>query len=53
MDGLLSFLRDFAAFMGAQRRWWLLSVAAVLLAVALLIALTQGAAVAPVIYAPR
>lgn len=49
----LQFLRDFLAFLGARKRYWLLPAVLVLAAMGLLVYLTQGASVAPLIYAPR
>jgi hypothetical protein len=46
----LQFARDFLGFLGARKRYWLLPLLAILLLMALLVFLTQGASVAPRIY---
>jgi hypothetical protein len=50
---LLRFLRDLAAFLGARTRYWLIPALVLLALLGLVVALTQGAPVAPLIYAPR
>ena len=45
-----SFVGELWAFMRARKKWWLLPLVLVLLAVGLLIAFAQGSALAPFIY---
>lgn len=47
---LAAFLRDFLAFLRERKRYWLVPLAAVLILMALLVFLTQGTALAPLIY---
>jgi hypothetical protein len=47
---IASFLREFWAFLGVRKRYWLLSVLAVMALFGGLIVLTKGSAVAPSIY---
>ena len=42
--------RDFMRFLAVRKRYWLLPMAFTLLLLGLLIALTEGSAVAPFIY---
>lgn len=50
---ILRFLKDFLAFLATRKRYWLLPAVVLLVLMGLLLALTQGAPVAPLIYAPR
>ena len=45
---MFSLIREFAAFLGANKKFWMLPIVLVLLSV--LIVATQGSAVAPFIY---
>jgi uncharacterized protein DUF5989 len=45
-----SLLAELWAFMRVRKKWWLLPLVLVMLAVGLLIALAQGSALAPFIY---
>jgi hypothetical protein len=45
-----SFVGELWAFMRVRKKWWLLPLVLVLLAVGLLIAFAQGSALAPFIY---
>jgi hypothetical protein len=47
---MLSLAREFWAYMGARKKWWLLPVLIVLLVFGGLLILAQGSAVAPFIY---
>jgi uncharacterized protein DUF5989 len=47
---MLSLAREFWAYMGARKKWWLLPVLLVLLIFGGLLILAQGSAVAPFIY---
>ena len=44
-------LADYFAFLRAQKKWWLLPIVVALVLFGALIALTQGSALAPFIYA--
>jgi hypothetical protein len=46
----LAIARDFMRFLAVRKRYWLLPMAFTLLLLGLLIALTEGSAVAPFIY---
>jgi len=46
----LEFLRDFGGFLKERKRFWLLPLLLVLLAMGLLVFFTAGSAVAPLIY---
>ena len=46
----MSFLRDFAAFMMARKKFWLLPVMILMVIFGGLIVLTKGSVVAPFIY---
>jgi hypothetical protein len=46
----MDFTSDFAGFLGEHKRYWLLPLFAVLLALGLLVFLSAGSAVAPLIY---
>jgi uncharacterized membrane protein YjdF len=43
-------IKDFAAFMGQRKKYWLAPVIVVMLLLGALIVLTQGSAIAPFIY---
>lgn len=47
---MLSFLREFWAFMRVRKKYWLLPMFVMMLLFGGLIVLTQGSAVAPFIY---
>ena len=46
----MEFIREFAAFPTERRKFWLIPVMVVLVALGGLVALTKGSAVAPLIY---
>ena len=48
---MLSFLREFWAFLRARKKYWLLPILVMVVIFGGLIVLTQGSAVAPFIYA--
>ncbi|MEZ5841603.1 MAG: DUF5989 family protein [Hyphomicrobiales bacterium] len=45
-----AFFREFTAYMGARRKWWLMPIMLILLAFGGLLVLAQGSAIAPFIY---
>ena len=47
---MVTLAREFFAYMGARKKWWLLPVLLVLLMFGGLLVLAQGSAVAPFIY---
>jgi NAD/NADP transhydrogenase beta subunit len=47
----LSIVVDYLAFLRQNKKWWLLPLVVVLLALGVLVVLTQGTALAPFIYA--
>jgi len=47
---MLKLVREFIAYLGARKKWWLLPIVLVLLFFGGLVILTQGSAVAPFIY---
>jgi len=47
---VLSFLRDFFAFLRSRRKMWIVPVAVVALILGALLVLAQGSAIAPFIY---
>tara|TARA_B100000287_G_C20499050_1_gene728354 strand:- start:521 stop:673 length:153 start_codon:yes stop_codon:yes gene_type:complete len=47
---MLSFLKEFLAFMLKRKKFWLMPIILVLLIFGVLIVMTQGSAVAPFIY---
>jgi hypothetical protein len=49
-SAILEFLRDFFGFLRERKKFWLLPVFLVLLAMGLLVFFTHGSAVAPLIY---
>lgn len=50
MTAVLSFLREFWAFMRARKKFWLLPIFVMMALFGGLVVLTQGSAVAPFIY---
>jgi hypothetical protein len=46
----MEFIREFAAFIAARKKFWLLPVFVVLFLIGGLVVLTHGSAVAPFIY---
>jgi hypothetical protein len=47
---MIALAREFFAYMGARKKWWLLPIMFVLLIFGGLLILAQGSAVAPFIY---
>ncbi|HLG99454.1 MAG TPA: DUF5989 family protein [Bryobacteraceae bacterium] len=47
---MLSFLKEFGAFLRTRKKYWLLPILLVMLIVGALLVLAQGSAVAPFIY---
>ena len=47
---MISLAREFIAYMGARKKWWLLPILLVLLVFGGLLILAQGSVVAPFIY---
>ena len=47
---MIAVAREFFAYMGARKKWWLLPILLVLLVFGGLLILAQGSAVAPFIY---
>ena len=47
---MISLAREFFAYMGARKKWWLLPILVTLLVFGGLLVLAQGSAVAPFIY---
>jgi Family of unknown function (DUF5989) len=47
---VLSLLKELFAYMSARKKWWLLPVIVVLVAIGGLLVLAQGSAIAPFIY---
>lgn len=47
---MMEMIRDLWKFLRARKKWWLLPVIFVLLAVGALLVLTSGTAVAPFVY---
>jgi len=50
VNQLLEFFRDFFGFLRERKKFWLLPVFAILLVMGLLVFLTHGSAVAPLLY---
>lgn len=48
--GMGSLLKEFVAYLGARKKWWLAPVLVVLLLFGGLLILAQGSAIAPFIY---
>lgn len=46
----MSFLKELFEFMGENKKWWLLPILFVFIAVGALIVFSQGTAVAPFVY---
>ena len=47
---MMELTREFFAYMGARKKWWLLPIVLVMLIFGGLLILAQGSAVAPFIY---
>jgi hypothetical protein len=47
---MISFLREFGAFLKARKKYWLLPVFVAMLVLGALLVLTKGSVVAPFIY---
>lgn len=47
---MFSLIREFAVFLGANKKFWMLPIVLVLVLLSVLIVATQGSAVAPFIY---
>jgi hypothetical protein len=47
---MISLLKELARYMSARRKWWLMPIITVLVAVGGLLVLAKGSAVAPFIY---
>ena len=47
---MIALAREFVAYMGARKKWWLLPILLVVLVFGGLLILAQGSAVAPFIY---
>jgi Family of unknown function (DUF5989) len=50
MTGKFSILREFWNFLRVRKKWWLAPVVLILLALGLILVLTEGSALAPLIY---
>jgi hypothetical protein len=50
MNEKLSILREFWSFLRIRKKWWLAPVVILLLALGLILVLTEGSALAPFIY---
>jgi hypothetical protein len=50
MRGKLSIVREFWAFLRVRKKWWLTPVVILLLALGLILVVTEGSALAPFIY---
>ena len=50
MSGKLSILREFWSFLRIRKKWWLAPIVVLLLALGLILVLTEGSALAPFIY---
>lgn len=50
MNGKLTILREFWSFLRLRKKWWLAPIMAILLLVGLLLVITEGSALAPLIY---
>ncbi|MFH1752951.1 MAG: DUF5989 family protein [Candidatus Omnitrophota bacterium] len=46
----LSIIMEFLRFLRAEKKWWLIPIALILIFLGALIALTQGSVLAPFIY---
>lgn len=47
---MAALVREFWAFMAVRRKWWLLPIIIVMLALGMLIVFAEGSALAPFIY---
>jgi hypothetical protein len=50
MNGKLSVLGEFWSFLRVRKKWWLAPIVILLLALGLVLVLTEGSALAPFIY---
>ena len=50
MRGKLSILAELWSFLRVRKKWWLAPILAILLAVGIILVLTEGSALAPLIY---
>jgi hypothetical protein len=50
MRGKLSIVREFWGFLRVRKKWWLTPVVLLLLALGLILVVTEGSALAPFIY---
>jgi hypothetical protein len=50
MQGKLSILAELWSFLRVRKKWWLAPILAILLAVGIILVLTEGSALAPLIY---
>jgi hypothetical protein len=50
MSGKLSILKEFWSFLRVRKKWWIAPVVVLLLALGLILVLTEGSALAPFIY---
>ena len=50
MSGKISILREFWSFLRIRKKWWLAPIVILLLALGLILVLTEGSALAPFIY---
>ena len=50
MSGFIAFLAEFAAFMRARKKFWLIPLMFLILLLGGLVFLTQGSAIAPFVY---
>jgi hypothetical protein len=50
MSGKLSILGEFWSFLRVRKKWWLAPIVILLLTLGLILAVTEGSALAPFIY---
>jgi hypothetical protein len=50
MSGKLSIVREFWSFLRVRKKWWLTPIVILLLALGLILVVTEGSALAPFIY---
>jgi hypothetical protein len=50
MNARLSILSEFWSFLRVRKKWWLAPIVVLLLALGLILVLTEGSALAPFIY---
>jgi hypothetical protein len=50
MNGKLSILAELWSFLRLRKKWWLAPILALLLAVGIILVLSEGSAIAPFIY---